>query len=143
MRTEQRPRATCTESLVKFGCTVLELCARTEKQKHRQKTDRRTHHNTVHCTHPVGEVMSQLKSKCNVLLHLGYLATSGAKSDVIFLLGDPDFPTKATKFRAYFVVSEGSHTVKVCEPNKTRTIHWSITQCESSRAKHLSFECKQ
>jgi len=24
-------------------------------------------------------------------LHLGYLATSGAKSDVIFLLGNPDF----------------------------------------------------
>jgi len=26
------------------------------------------------------------------LVILGYLATSGAKSDVIFLLGDPDFP---------------------------------------------------
>jgi len=24
-------------------------------------------------------------------LHLGYLATSGAKSDIKFLLGDPDF----------------------------------------------------
>jgi len=23
--------------------------------------------------------------------HFGYLATSGAKSDIIFLLGDPDF----------------------------------------------------
>jgi len=25
-------------------------------------------------------------------LRLGYLATSGAKSDIIFMLGDPDFP---------------------------------------------------
>jgi len=36
-------------------------------------------------------------------LLLGYLVTSSAKSDVIFLLGDPDFLhiIKAMKFLAY------------------------------------------
>jgi len=34
-------------------------------------------------------------------LRLGYIATSNAKSDVIFLLSDPDFFIEVTKFRAY------------------------------------------
>jgi len=34
-------------------------------------------------------------------LRFGYLATSGAKSDVTFLLSDPDFLIEAVKFLAY------------------------------------------
>jgi len=34
-------------------------------------------------------------------LLLGYLATSGAKSDVIFLLGDPDFLYRRRNLCAY------------------------------------------
>jgi len=39
-------------------------------------------------------------------LRLGYLATSGAKSDIIFLLGDPDFLQGGEISRVSRVVSE-------------------------------------
>jgi len=49
---------------------------------------------TLNKLHRLTQRDSRLAHFCTTLglgLHLGYLASSGAKSDIIFLIGDPDF----------------------------------------------------
>ena len=82
--------------------------------------------------HRLTERDSRLAASHAILLRLGYIASSGAKSDVIFFLGDPDFLQRRLNFarisrsfrdltrdrqtdgrRQTRCETEGSHTVSV------------------------------
>jgi len=68
---------------------------------------------------------------------LGYLATSGAKSDVIFLLGDPDFPQRWRNFApislSFQDLSRDRQTDRRHSDRRRQTrppFHKTLTVCE-------------